>query len=142
MVKIRVPDGHDEEYVALQGTAPRESAMRMGAPRDAHVRIEDGEDHTIQIRRDEDGRYIGAREQHADAIRAYFAEEYGVEYDTDDDESDPVAEVQAAHWNAAKTDILDGEYDGALDALADADLSDTKAEAVEERRAALAEDGD
>jgi len=159
MVKIRVPDAHPVDHVALEGTHPNESASRIGAPRDAHVRIEADENLTLQIREDDDGRYVGAREQHADPIRRYFAAEYDAEYPEleDGDDADPapdsdttdfeeaadetgeeaVAAVQDAHWNTATTDIHEGAYDHALDALADADLSDAKAEAVQERQAEL-----
>jgi len=163
MVKIRVPDAHPVDHVALEGTHPNESASRIGAPRDAHVRIEADENLTLQIREDDDGRYVGAREQHADPIRRYFAAEYDAEYpeleDGDDaEDADPdsdttdfdeagdetgaaaVDAVQDAHWNTATTDIHEGAYDHALDALADADLSDAKAEAVDERRAELADE--
>ena len=84
MVRISVPDAHPVDHVALEGTHPNESAMRVGAPRDAHVRIDANEDLTIQIREDEDGRYVGCRKQYADDVRDFFREEYGAEYDTDD----------------------------------------------------------
>jgi len=114
---------------------------------------------------DDEGRYVGAREQHADPIRRYFAAEYDAEYEeleqadareelaedaadvadadeselTELDAADAIADVQDAHWNTATTDIHEGAYDHALDALAEADLSSAKAEAVRERQAEVAD---
>jgi len=60
--------------------------------------------------------------------------------DADSEASDAVAEVQEMHWNTATTAIEDGEYDDTLADLADADLSDAKAEAVADRQAALSDE--
>jgi len=152
MVRIAVPDDHPVDHLELVGTHPNESAMRVGAPRDGHVRIEDDTNKTMQIREDDDGRYLGCPEQYADAVRAFFTDEYDADYsegdgeDTDEepegDESDPVAEVESMQWKAAETAILNGEYDDALGELAEADLTDSKAEAVDNRRAQLSDGED
>jgi len=144
MVRIAVPDDHPVDHLELVGTHPNESAMRVGAPRDGHVRIEDDTNKTMQIREDDDGRYLGCPEQYADAVRTFFTEEYDADYSEGDgepegDESDPVAEVESMQWKAAETAILNGEYDDALGELAEADLTDTRAEAVEQRQGDISE---
>jgi len=140
MPRIDVPEEHPVDHVALEGTHPNESAMRVGAPRDAHVRIEDAEDKTLQIREDPDGRYVGCPAQYADAIREFFAEEYGDGGDdvTDADAADhsnAVEQITGMHWNAAQAAIQSGDYDHALDAIEEAETRESVLGAVEERRA-------
>ena len=156
MVRIEVPDAHDREVVALAGTPPNADETRIGAPREEDVRVSDRYPRDVQVRRDDDGtRYVGVSERHAEAVREFFVDTYGVTYDdgaivetstedtdttesavTNTDRPAPPGETQDAHWNAVVAAIESGAYDDALDTVADTDDRQSVQDAIDNRREA------
>lgn len=83
-MQVEVPDSHERGHVALAGTPPNANETRIGPPRNEDVRVSERYPRDVAVRQRDDGtRYVGVKADHADAIMAFFAEEYGVTYDDD-----------------------------------------------------------
>lgn len=156
MTRVEVPDAHDRGYVALAGTPPNESETYLGQPREEDIRVGERNPRDVQVRQDDDGtRYVGVKQQYADKVQSFFADEYGVEYedghivgmqtDTTPDETPTSTtdrpaepgETADAHWNAVVAAIESGAYDDSLDMVADSDDRESVQTAIAERREVL-----
>jgi hypothetical protein len=137
---VEVPDGHTRGHVALAGTPPNAEETRIGPPREEDVRVSERYPRDVAVREREDGtRYVGVKQQYADAVMAWFAETYGVTYDdsgaivrdTPDDtattgdttDADPSPDVDA------DTNDTDDTTDTDTDTDAETDGTDTDASA-------------
>ena len=163
MVDIEVPAAHDRGHVALAGTPPNESESYLGRPRVEDIRVPDRNPRDLTVRTREDGtRIVGVREQYAERVRAFFAEEYGVEYNGDgeitghvtpddtstpddvtsddtsgDNQPAPADNTSDAHWNAVVSAIEAGAYDDALGTVEANDDRQSVQQAIGERREVL-----
>lgn len=159
--KIRVPDGFDEAEVRLAGVEPNENERRLGPPRNEHVRVDVRDPRDAQVREDDEGRYVGVRQDYVGPIAVYFAENYDVTIadvdtagvvdrdelatpDTDADGGSETADTDGplpdaddtadAHWRTVTGAIENGHYDGSLDTVAENDDRDSVQEAITARR--------
>lgn len=151
MPRVRVPDEFDKGVVELAGTEPNENEMRVGAPREADVRVSDRYPRNAVVREDEDGRYVGVPERHAGPVRQFFADEYDASYSGEDDDSGEDApevddsplpdadDTESGHWRTVTGAIAEGQYDGALDTVAENDERDSVQQAVSQRQEEVGE---
>jgi hypothetical protein len=122
---VEVPDGHTRGHVALAGTPPNADETRIGPPREEDVRVSERYPRDVAVREREDGtRYVGVKQQYADAVMAWFAETYGVTYDDSgaivrDTDPSPDADTDTSADTDAETDGTD------TDASADTDQGPT-----------------
>lgn len=99
MPRIPVPDDYPTDHIVVAGTADYHYP-------EADVQVDDDHARTLQVREDDEGRYCGPPEQHADAVRAFlgvdvtdssFADEETSEVDSD-------AEQDSVTCDAVKAD--------------------------------------
>lgn len=160
MVDIEVPADHDRGHVALAGTPPNENESYLGRPRVEDIRVPDRNPRDLTVRTREDGtRVVGVREQYADRVREFFAEEYGVAYSDDnkitgrvtsdttsggnsatpdttsgENQPAPAGDTSDAHWNAVVSAIEAGAYDDELDVVEANDDRQSVQQAIGERQ--------
>lgn len=78
MVRVPVPDDYDSGHVSVAGVEDYHHG-------EADVNVDTPTARDVTVREDEDGRYVGVAEQHADAVADYLGVTLA---DTSEDEED------------------------------------------------------